>query len=64
MASYEVKGGKIAYSMGGMGDGAKGIPKTPPMSEAARDFAAQPKSQAIKDPKLGYAGSKDPARND
>lgn len=64
MPSYEVKGGKIAYSMESGDKGPKGIPTTPPPSEAARDFASQRKSQAIKDPKLGYGGSKDPARND
>lgn len=64
MPSYEVKGGKIAYSMSGGDKGPKGIPTTAPTSEAARDFASQPKSKAIKDPKLGYAGSSDPKRND
>lgn len=63
MPEYSVKGGKIAYSMSGGGDKG-GIPTTAPTSQAARDFASQPKSQAIKDPKLGYAGSKDPKRND
>ena len=64
MPSYEMNRGKIVYSMAGGGKGEKGIPTEPPMSEAARDFARQSKSKAIKDPKLGYAGSKDPRRND
>lgn len=64
MPEYSVKGGKIAYSMSGGGTGAKGIPTTAPTSQAARDFASQPKSKAIRDPKLGYAGSSDKKRND
>ena len=64
MPSYGLKGGKISYSMSGGDKGTKGIPKSAPTSQAARDFASQPKSQAIKDPKLGYGGSKDHARND
>lgn len=64
MATYSSKGGNISYSTKGMGGGPKGIPTSPPMSEAARDFASQPKSKAIRDPKLGLAGSKDPKRND
>lgn len=64
MATYGTKGGKITYSQAGQGKGTKGIPTTPPTSQAARDFASQPKSKAIKDPRLGYAGSKDPKRND
>ena len=64
MPSYTMKGGKIGYSMSGGGGGTKGIPKEPPMSEAQRDFNRTQKSKAIKDPKLGYAGSKDPRRSD
>lgn len=64
MATYSTKGGKIAYSMGGGDKGAKGIPTTAPSSNAARDFAGQPKSKAIRDPKVGYGGSTDPKRND
>lgn len=64
MATYSSKGGKISYSMKGMGGGPKGIPTSPPMSEAARDFASQPKSKAIRDPKLGFGGSSEKKRND
>lgn len=42
----------------------KALPATPPPSEASRDFAKQPKSKAIKDPKVGYGGSKNPRVND
>jgi hypothetical protein len=65
MPTYKTtKGGGISYSMKGGGGGTKGIPTKAPTSQAARDFAAQPRSKAIKDPKLGYAGSKDKSRND
>lgn len=63
MATYSKQGGKIVYTMPRSTPN-KGIPTTPPTSQAARDFASQPKSRAIKDPKLGYAGSRDPNKND
>jgi hypothetical protein len=63
MATYGTKGGKITYTMSGQG-GAKGIPTSAPGSQAARDFASQPKSKAIRDPKLGYGGSSEKKRSD
>lgn len=46
----------------------QGIPTTPPSSNAARDYASQPKSEAIRNPPGypggPYGGSKDPNRAD